>query len=236
MITKLPKWVWLGGAVLAFSAGIINVIAILGFAHKAATHVTGIFSLFSIAVFENDRQGIVQTCLIIVSFFTGALIAGLIVGDGHLKMGRRYGVALALESVFLLLSAYGFIKGHTAGEYFACMAAGLQNAMVSTYSGAMVRTTHLTGTLSDLGSLVGNKLRRIPVDNKLIQLQLIITLSFSFGGLLGAVSYHYFGAAAMLLPALIIGASSIAYEGFRKNASGKKNAASANLAISSSIR
>lgn len=34
MISKLPRWVWTGTWVLAFVAGIINVVGFLGFEHQ----------------------------------------------------------------------------------------------------------------------------------------------------------------------------------------------------------
>jgi uncharacterized membrane protein YoaK (UPF0700 family) len=216
MISKLPKWVWLGAAVLAFSAGMVNVIAILGFVHKGITHVTGNVSLFSIAVLDEDWINITQLFSIIISFFAGAVLAGLIIGDAHLRMGRRYGFALAIESILLLAATYGFVRGSIYGEYFASMAVGLQNAMASTYSGAIVRTTHMTGILTDIGALVGNKIRGIKADGRRIKLLSIIFFSFLFGGLLGAFSYHYLDALAMLIPAAIIAASAVGYEIFRR--------------------
>lgn len=216
MISKLPKWVWAGAAVLAFCAGMVNAIAIFGFVHKGITHVTGNTSLFSIAVSEGDWKNVAQILPIIISFFTGAILAGFIIGDARLRMGRRYGVALAIESILLLVSTYGFARGFIYGEYFASMAAGLQNAMASTYSEAIVRTTHMTGILTDIGSLLGNKIRGIKIDKKRIKLLSIIFFSFLSGGLLGAFCYQRLGVLAMLVPAAIIGASSIGYEIFRR--------------------
>ena len=221
MIAKLPKWVWVGAVVLAFSAGTINVIAILGFAHKGITHVTGNCSLLSIAMLAGDWKNIRQIFLIIISFFFGAILAGVIVRDGHLRMGRRYGFALATESVLLVVSTYGFVRGFTYGEYFASMAAGLQNAMASTYSDAIVRTTHLTGILSDIGALIGNRIRGGAVDNKRIYMLAIIFFSFISGGLFGAFYYYRMGALAMIIPAAIIGASAIFYEILRRKISRK---------------
>lgn len=216
MISKLPKWVWVGAAILAFCAGMVNVIAILGFVHKGITHVTGNTSLLSVAILDGDWKNITQLLSIIISFFVGAILAGLIVGDARLRMGRRYGIALAIESGLLLVSTYGFTKGLIYGEYFASMAVGLQNAMASTYSEAIVRTTHMTGILTDIGALVGNKMRGIEANGKRIRLLSIIFFSFLFGGFLGTFSYHHFGALAMLVPATIIGASSVSYEIFRR--------------------
>lgn len=216
MISKLPKWVWVGAAILSMCAGMINVIAILGFVHQGITHVTGTSSLLSIALLEKNWQDITQVFAVIASFFMGSVLAGTLIGDAHLRMGRRYGVALAIESGLLLISTYGFSKGLIYGEYFASMAAGLQNAMASTYSGAIVRTTHMTGILTDLGALFGNKIRGIKADGKRIKLLLIIFISFIAGGVVGAFSHHLLNTLAMLVPAVIIGVSSICYEIFRR--------------------
>lgn len=216
MVSKLQKWVWLGAAALSFSAGMVNVIALLGFAHKAATHMTGIVSSLSIAFAENSQPAVSQTFLILLSFFAGAVLSGIIVRDGHLKMGRRYGFALSVESALLFLSAFFFSHNSIWGEYTACAAAGLQNALASTYSGTIVRTTHLTGVLTDLGALTGNKAAGIPVDSKRFKLLLIIFSSFFLGGWSGSLFYRAWNTWAMLVPALIIASSAVGYEFFRK--------------------
>ena len=197
----------------------VNVIAILGFVHKGITHVTGNCSLLSIAILEGNWKDIASLFLIVISFFLGSILAGIIIGDARLRMGRRYGFALAIESILLLISTYGFVKGLIVGEYFASMAAGLQNAMASTYSEAIVRTTHLTGILTDLGALMGNKIRGIKVDGKRVNLLSLIFFSFLLGGIVGAFSHHLFNTLAMLVPAIIIGASAVGYEVFRRRSS-----------------
>src|SRR5690349_7170385 len=110
MISKLQKWVWLGAATLSFSSGMINVIALSGFAHKAATHMTGIVSAFSIALAKHDTATVSETFFVLLSFLGGAFISGIIIRDGHLKIGRRYGFAMGVESGFLFVAAYGFAK------------------------------------------------------------------------------------------------------------------------------
>ena len=45
---------------------------------------------------------------------------------------------------------------HFLGQMMIAMACGLQNSMVATYHGTVIRTTHLTGITSDLGATVGN--------------------------------------------------------------------------------
>lgn len=211
MITKLPRWIWFGGIILAFSAGIINAIALMSFAQQAATHVTGIFTHLSMNIFKGDSHGIQTSVYMLLSFLCGAILCGCIIMDGHLKMGRRYGVALLVECALLLMSTYAFNKQSIWGEYFACMAAGLQNAMVSTYSGTIVRTTHMTGILTDFGALLGQMLRGVRVQSLRLRILFWIMTGFFGGGFIGVYAYTQIGYFAMLIPSIITGLTALTY-------------------------
>ncbi len=222
MASKLQNWAWVGAATLTFSAGMVNVIALLSFTHKAATHVTGVTSSLSIALSRLEYSGSAQAMCMLLSFFGGAFLSGAIIRDGHLKMGRRYGVALAIEACFLFLATYFFVNGIVLGEYLACLAAGLQNGLASAYSGTIVRTTHLTGIVTDLGVLMGNRARGIVIDARKFKLLTIILVSFIVGGLAGSVVYQLVGSWAMLLPSVIITLSAGGYELIRRYLSKSK--------------
>jgi uncharacterized membrane protein YoaK (UPF0700 family) len=211
MISKLPKWIWLGGAVLACAAGMVNAIAFLSFTHQAATHVTGIFTHLSIGIFDLESESARQAAAMLLSFFFGAVMCGYIIHDGHLKMGRRYGAALALESALLFASTAGFVLHSVWGERLAAMAAGLQNAMVSTYSGAIVRTTHMTGILTDFGAMIGQISRGLKVDLRRLKLLGLLMFSFTVGGILGVLFYGRWEYLAMLVPATTVAASAAGY-------------------------
>lgn len=211
MISKIPKWIWLGVALLAFCAGFINAIAFLSFSHQAVTHLTGNLSIFSIALFKQNVPDLIHLTILIFSFLVGAILSGIIILDPHLQLGRSYGRALFLESFLLFLAVIGFAQGALWGEYLASMACGLQNAMVSSYSGAIVRTTHMTGIITDLGRLLGNYLRKAEVDFRKIKLFSLILLSFIFGGVWGAISFKHAGSLALLFPAALVLALGIIY-------------------------
>src|SRR3982751_5067418 len=104
MISKLPRWIWTGGWVLAFIAGMVNVVGLLGFEHQAVTHLTGTTSMLAAAVAALDLSAIVHFATIIGSFVAGAVLSGFLIQDSTLQLGRRYGIALLLESVLLCLS------------------------------------------------------------------------------------------------------------------------------------
>lgn len=211
MITKLPKWVWSGAWVLAFIAGIVNVVGLLGFDHQTVTHLTGTTSMLAAAVAALDGRLTLHFSLIIGSFVAGTVLSGFIIQDSTLKLGRRYGVALLLESLLLCASVLLLQHRNEVGIYLASGACGLQNAMLSTYSGAVVRTTHLSGMFTDLGISLGHTLRGLPVDRLRLRLCVIIISAFFCGGVAGAFSFQHLGYLTLLIPAALTGLTSLVY-------------------------
>ncbi|HAI90280.1 MAG TPA: DUF1275 domain-containing protein, partial [Alcanivorax sp.] len=45
MLTRLPRWVEVGAFLLAFLAGSVNAVGLLGFSHQSVSHLTGTTSL-----------------------------------------------------------------------------------------------------------------------------------------------------------------------------------------------
>lgn len=200
MIRQLPGWIRVGAILLPMVAGAVNAIALSGFAHKSVTHVTGTVTETSLALFEFNWLEMLRAFFLIVSFLSGAIISGFLVGGEDFKVGKRYGVALIVESFLLFLAWFLFKRGLIVGEYLLSAASGLQNAMIATYSGAIIRTTHLTGVLSDIGSLLGNFLRGKRIDKRYLLLLFSIFVSFFIGGLLGGMLYSLYREQSLMFP------------------------------------
>lgn len=196
---------------LALSAGLINAVAFSGFSHNAVTHVTGTVTKSAIALASGDFTAYFLSTGLILAFGAGAMISGIIVGNEHLRMGRRYGLALILESSLLLFSYYLFSRNIKEGELFASAACGLQNAMVATYSGNAIRTTHMTGVVSDLGSIVGNFIARRRVDPRQFFLLSIVFIHFYSGAMIGTALFKTFAFGAILAPTALTFVTGIAY-------------------------
>jgi uncharacterized membrane protein YoaK (UPF0700 family) len=211
MISKLPRWLWAGAWALAFVAGIVNVIGLLGFQHQAVTHLTGTTSMLAAALAGFDGTASLHFTAILGSFMAGTVMSGFIIQDSTLRLGRHYGLALLLESLLLAVAVPLLNGGNAWGIYAASCACGLQNAMVSTYSGAIVRTTHLSGMFTDLGIFLGQALRGLPVEQRRLQLCVLIISAFLCGGILGAMAFHRFGYAALYLPSGLLATTAIAY-------------------------
>jgi uncharacterized membrane protein YoaK (UPF0700 family) len=211
MITKLPRWVWTGAWALAFAAGLVNVVGLLGFQHQAITHLTGTTSLLGAALAAGDVTGGLHLAASLAAFLAGCALSGLLIQDSALRLGRRYGVALLLESALLCGAVPLLGRGSVWGVYAAAGACGLQNAMVSTYSGAVIRTTHVSGMFTDLGIFLGHALRGLPVDARRLRLCLVVISGFLAGGVAGAALFTRVGYAALYAPGGIAAATALAY-------------------------
>ena len=99
--------------------------------------------------------------------------------------------------------------------YAAACACGLQNAMVSTYSGAVVRTTHVSGMFTDLGIFLGHALRGLPVDSRRLRLCLLVISGFLSGGIVGTFAFKVFSYSALLFPASLTAVVSVTYGLYR---------------------
>jgi uncharacterized membrane protein YoaK (UPF0700 family) len=211
MISKLPRWIWAGAWALAFVAGVVNVVGLLGFEHQAVTHLTGTTSMLAAAVAALDGAAVLHFAAIIGSFIAGTVISGFLIQDSTLQLGRRYGVALLLESMLLCAAVPLLTRHNILGIYSAACACGLQNAMVSTYSGAVIRTTHLSGMLTDLGIFLGHTLRGLPVDMRRLRLCFLVISGFLCGGIAGAVAFHHLSYSTLFIPAALTATTSLAY-------------------------
>lgn len=203
MINKLPKWVEIGGFFLALIAGSVNAIGLLGFKHQAVSHLTGTSTLLGLELANVDIDESFHLLLIMAGFVLGAAYSSAVIGNVALKLGRRYSVALVSESLLLVLAMYCLLNGSNVGHILASAACGLQNAMTSTYSGALVRTTHVSGLFTDLGVMMGLRLRGHKADRRRVILYLTLIAGFILGGTVGAIGYAHLDFYTLLMPAAV---------------------------------
>ena len=54
LLTRLPPWVEVGAFLLAFLAGSVNAVGLLGFSHQSVSHLTG--TLFWLNIPDTSRR------------------------------------------------------------------------------------------------------------------------------------------------------------------------------------
>jgi uncharacterized membrane protein YoaK (UPF0700 family) len=215
-LRQLPRWAWFGTGLLAFIAGLVNAVGYLGFRHESISNMTGNTSLLGIALGKADGVETAHWILAIGAFVLGTVLSGMIVQQSTLKLGRRYGVALTLEALLLLFAMPFLDASNSIGLYLASIAMGLQNGMVSAYSGAIIRTTHVTGVFTDLGIGLGHLLRGLPVDMLRLCVCVLVATTFLLGGTAGALLFERMQEHALLIPAALTGACGLGYGIYRQ--------------------
>lgn len=195
---------------LALTGGYVNSAAfvLLGI---FTSHVTGNVGRLSVDLTRHDSRGALGALILLGAFFGGAIVASVIIESAAFRSrSNAYGTALALEAAllltFLLLPepTAETHRLHDSEAALICASMGLQNSLVTRLSGAVVRTTHLTGVVTDLGIEVARWLRwgrarltqrlRVPLALGAaempaiakIRLLTIIAATFGAGGLSGA--------------------------------------------------
>jgi hypothetical protein len=139
-------------------------------------------------------------------------MAGFIVGDSKFTLGAPYGICLAIESATLFASFLFLQKEYLLGEWCAAFAMGIQNAMVTSFSGMAIRTTHLTGMLTDIGNILGQSCRS---DSKAelwgLRIHVPIFFSFLIGGFVGFAMWVLVREYSLLVPVIFTGGVSVLY-------------------------
>src|SRR5690606_803468 len=109
-----------------------------------------------------------------------------------------------------------FMRQQIAGALLAAMACGLQNAMATTFSGAAIRTSHLSGMFTDLGIGIGHALRGMPLQKRRLLLCMLIISAFFCGAALGALLFARLGYTALAVPATATGITGLVYAAWRQ--------------------
>ena len=191
-------WIFAGAGTLAAVAGYVNVV-VLGVFAVPVSHMSGAVSRLGIDLAAGNRADLTVILAIVLGFLAGAVLSGAIIGNRKLVPGRRYGFALFLEGGVLAVATSYLYAGHSAGIVLAAMACGIQNAMASSYYGLVIRTTHVTGIVTDIGVIIGYWIRGRTVRVWKLLLLVVILTGFFTGGFLGAVMYAAIGRIALAL-------------------------------------
>lgn len=152
---------------LAWVAGYTNIITII-VCGTVTSHVTGTASNLGRDIVDAARgtpQAIalaLAAFYLLFTFLVGAILSGVFTEFGKARRWESiYVLPMAAEAMLLTVFALGieFISheslrsgpAHLAMIGVASAAMGLQNATITRISSGVVRTTHVTGVLTDLG-------------------------------------------------------------------------------------
>jgi uncharacterized membrane protein YoaK (UPF0700 family) len=132
------------------------------------SHVTGNVGRLADDLAAGDAHAAVGAASLVGAFFAGAFVASMTLESGvYRKTPHAYAAALAVEATALLAftavarpSSAPHLRIQDAQALLLCAAMGMQNSLVTRLSGAVIRTTHLTGVVTDLGIEAARWFRR----------------------------------------------------------------------------
>jgi uncharacterized membrane protein YoaK (UPF0700 family) len=199
------------GLVLACIAGAANAGGFLAIG-QYTSHMSGMVSSLADNLALGNTALVLSAGSSIAAFVAGAASSAILINWGRQRKAHSvYATPLVLEA--LLLLCFGML-GANLGRHrlldvpvtvaLLCYVMGLQNAMITKISNAEIRTTHVTGLVTDLGIELGKAIYwnrgASPAEPGYVganpqRLALLASLLgiFLMGGLAGAVAFKQFG-------------------------------------------
>ena len=188
--------------VLAALAGAANAGGFFALG-QYTSHMTGYLSQLADNLVILQWKAVLVSILAVGAFVTGAAFSTLLINWARQNDRRQqYALPLAVQGSFMV--AFGF-GGMFTGEVWRlfslcclCFIMGMQNATITKISGARIRTTHVTGMVTDIGIEIGRGVFGMlgggaRVDRKKLAILLRLVGVFVLGGIVGALGYGRLG-------------------------------------------
>jgi len=206
------------GAILAFVAGAINAGGFLAVG-AYTSHMSGMIS--SVADFAATHQFMTAALVLlhVCAFFAGSMLSALLVNWARLnRLSSEFALPLMLEAVLLL--GFGLLAVISAGSLhllisLLCLIMGLQNGLITKVSHAEIRTTHMTGVVTDLGIQAGRWLfgkaahADTRFDARKTRRLALLLVAFIGGGFAGALAFKLAGLLAVAPLAAVLAVTAL---------------------------
>jgi uncharacterized membrane protein YoaK (UPF0700 family) len=208
------------GISLSFIAGATNAGGFLAVG-QYTSHMTGLVSAVADHLVLGQFALVAASLAAIAAFVGGAMTTALMVNWGlrrHLR--SAFARPLALETALLLVFGLFGAAINLHAELFApltvlllCYIMGLQNAVITKISNAEIRTTHVTGLVTDIGIELGKLVyfNRSPAPTKVmanrrkLRIHTALIAAFLTGGVLGALGFKLWGYVTTVPLAVLLG-------------------------------
>lgn len=209
------------GISLAFIAGAINAGGFIAVG-RYTSHMTGIVSELADDLVLGQLALAGAALMALLTFIAGAATSAMLIHWGHRQQLRsEYAPPLMLEAGLLLL--FGLMGANLMASQALlvplavitlCFIMGLQNAIITKLSNAEIRTTHVTGVVTDIGIELGKLMywnrtlmddsRRVVANRERLRIHVSLLLAFFGGGVAGALGFKHWGFIATVPLALYL--------------------------------
>lgn len=225
------------GYIMAMLAGAINAGGFFAFA-RYTSHVTGSMSLMADMIYLKQWATAAVALVSVLCFIGGAAHSGwVILWTQQMRFRGSFGLSMWLEAVYLLVFGLfgitalqwdigdGGLVMPSLALFLLCFIMGMHNTVMTLLSGGAIRSTHMTGTATDLGIEISRalyyskthhpRLPHVRVNKPKMWLLSGMMQAFLLGGVIGAWGYHKVGhhfALPVSAVLLVLGAGSVGYD------------------------
>ncbi|CAB3773522.1 hypothetical protein LMG29542_07276 [Paraburkholderia humisilvae] len=210
------------GQALAFVAGAANAGGFLAVG-QYTSHMTGIVSAMADNLAFGNVTLVAAGLSSLLAFMSGAATSAILINWGRRRQAQsEFAMPLMLEA--LLLLCFGLLGSNLeqhrwlfvpATVDLLCFVMGLQNAIITKISKAEIRTTHVTGLVTDIGIELGKLFywnfgavtdweNKVRADRGRLRLLASLLGMFFAGGLAGALGFKRIGFVATVPLAAIL--------------------------------
>ena len=190
---KLFYYNWIGE--LTFLAGVVNVCAML-LLELTITHSTGNISKAAISLANGEFNAFSEILFYIILFFIGSTISGYIYHEKKTDI-TKYDSILPIFFGIIMFIAIKTTTGNIVILRIISLGMGMQNGSYIKLKGIIVRTTHMTGYITDAGFCLGALLHGNRKDAWKLRFYIISILTFFLGGFVSVLLIKYIGIKAI---------------------------------------
>lgn len=180
----LLNWIYM----LCFLGGLINTVSIVKYSYTVS-HFTGHISKAAINLGQGNILEVFKIFTIVVAFIFGSTISGYLVDGREFNLKRRYGYSMFILGSGLLFF-YVIAKDTWIFFYYLPFMIGVQNGLFISYKGVVVRTSHISGSLTDTGVFIGHCLKGKKQDKWKVYFCIFTVLIFLLGSFFGIEFYY----------------------------------------------
>lgn len=201
----------IGANLLALNAGFINAITFER-SGVVVSHVTGTLTKSAMALEQNNMEAF-EVFYCIPCFIFGSFFSSMLINYQTFYLGRAYNRVFLVGSLMLAGAAILAVYDGQSMRYvyLTAVVCGMQNSMTTEYSGGVLRTTHCTGTSTDVGIVLARIIKGRKGESWKLFVLIPLLISFFMGGFVGAKVFQHSPHFALFTNVIFFGGTGILY-------------------------
>ena len=201
--TEKP-WFYCFITTLSANAGLVSSITITTYSSLATGHMTGNLLKLATSIVDLNYSSILQILIILMCFFLGASLGGILIPIADFTKGKKYKLTIITQGVLIIIAMVALKLGFKNMRFILPLALGLQNSFTTHYGALVARTTHVTGTITDLGFLLTQKFyNKAYIQYWKLLIRVAMIFSYFIGAISGIILFKVCGYLGLLLSIFI---------------------------------